>query len=253
MVSAETFIAIRNRVQGLQHDDSKIAVLGLNTEDSIWEAATRGIILGRMGPVALGLYVIESHYQMNMRAQQVITYEHRKMSINNQNIDLIHKQIKEARMNAALYNGLRSKFQETSKNIGRLWQSNHREQQGQGMTLTDGLLGYGKQHMKPKVGSTGTTIHSAGRQIHHSQPTSRHSTSSAPSVHASPSRILSSSEHNHVQAFHTVCTPNAIRYETPEMHLISPVPLAGVKELYANNDNDEIEEDELDMMELLGK
>ena len=67
------------------------------------------------------------------------------------------------------------------------------------------------------------------------------------------SRILSYSEHNHVQAFHTVGAPNAIRYKTPEMHLISPVPLSGVKELYANNDNDQIEQDEPDMMELLGK
>jgi len=156
-------------------------------------------------------------------------------------------------MNAALYNELSSKFQETSKNVGHLGQSNHREQQGHGVTLTDGLLGYSKKRTKPKVGSTGTTIHPAGRWIHHSQPTGRHSTSSAPSVHASPRRILSYSEHNHVQAFHTVGTPNAIRYETPEMHIISPVPLSGVKELYANNDNDEIEQDEPDMMELLGK
>jgi len=253
MVSAEALIAIRNRVQGLQHDDAKITALVLDTEDSIWEATPRGLILGRMGPVAQGLYAIESLHQMNMRAQQVITYEHRKISINNRNIYLIHKQIKEARMNAALYNELRSKFQETSKKVGHLRQSNHHEQQGHGVALTDGLLGYSKKRTKPKVGSTGTAIHPAGRRIHHSQPTGRHSTSSAPSVHASPSRILSSSEHNHVQAFHTVGTPNAIRYETPEMHLISPVPLSGVKELYANNNNDEIEEDEPDMMELLGK
>jgi len=252
MVSAEALIAIRNRVQGLQHDDAKIAALVLDTEDSIREATTRGLILGRMGPVAQSLYAIEAFHQMNMRTQQVITYKHRKISINNRNIDLIHKQIEEARMNAARYNELRSKFQETSKNVGHLWQSNHREQQGHGVTLTDSLLGYGKKRTKPKVGSTGITIHPAGRRIHHSQPT-RHSISSAPSVHASPSRTLSSSERNHVQAFLTVGTPNAITYETPDMHSMSPVPLSGVKELYANNDNDEIEEDEPDMMELLGK
>jgi len=252
MVSAEDFIAIRNRVQGLQHDDTKIAALLLDTEDSIWEATTRDLILGCMGSVTQGLYAIEALHQMNMRAQQVITDERRKISINNRNIDLIHKQIEEARMNAALYNELHSKFQETSKKFGHLRQSNHREKQGHGVALTDSHLGYGKKRTKPKVGSTGTTIHPAGRRIHHSQPT-RHSISSAPSVHASPSRTLSSSEHNHVQAFHTVGTPNAIINETLDMHSMSPVPLSRVKELYANNDKDEIEEDEPDMMELLGK
>jgi hypothetical protein len=252
MVSAEALIAIRNRVQGLQHKDAKIAALVLDTEDSVWEATTRGLILGRMGPVAQGLYAIEALHQMNIRAQQVITYEHRKISINNRNIDLIHKQIEEARMNAALYNELRSKFQDTSKNVGHLRQSNHHGQQGHGVTLTDSLLGYGKKRTKPKVGSTGTTIHPAGRRIHHSQST-RHSISSAPSVHVSPSRILSSSERSHIQGFHTVGTPNAITYETPEMHPMSPIPLSGVKELYANNDNDGIEEDESDIMESLGK
>ena len=36
------------------------------------------------------------------------------------------------------------------------------------------------------------------------------------------------------------------------MHPMSPVPLSGVKELYAN-DNDGIEEDESDITESLGK
>jgi len=47
--------------------------------------------------------------------------------------------------------------------------------------------------------------------------------------------------------------PNTIRYKTQEMHPMSSVHLSVVKELYSNNNNDGIKEDEPDMMELLGK
>jgi hypothetical protein len=46
--------------------------------------------------------------------------------------------------------------------------------------------------------------------------------------------------------------PNASTYETWEMRPMSLVPLSGVKVLYANNDNDGIEQDESDIMVSLG-
>ena len=131
-------------------------------------------------------------------------------------------------------------------------ESNCCEQQGHGVTIMDGLLGYGSKCMKPKAGPASTIIHPAGHQIHHSQPT-RPTTSSMPSVHTTPRKTLSPSECNQAQGFHMVGTPEAVTYEIPGIHQMSPIPISGVKKLYANNENDGIEEDEPGMMEVLGK
>jgi hypothetical protein len=76
LVSREALEAIEQRIQWEHREDTKIAAYIMEQHDSIWEATTRGLILGRMGPLAHGLYAIESLYQSNARARSVITCEH---------------------------------------------------------------------------------------------------------------------------------------------------------------------------------
>jgi hypothetical protein len=102
MVSVEALIAILTQVQGTPHGEVKIAAIALDARNSVWEATSRGLLVGRMGSVAQGVDTIEALHQMNIRAQQAITYEHRKICVNNRNIAPIHKLIEAARVNVAL-------------------------------------------------------------------------------------------------------------------------------------------------------
>jgi hypothetical protein len=171
-VSVEELQAIIDN-QGEHREDTKIAAYIMEQHDSIWEATTSGLILGRMGPLAHGLYAIESLHQSNARARSVITCEHRKIATNNELIADIEKEMEEAAMTRAIYADLKAKYENSGKELFGVRQKNELEK-GPQTTIT----------MSPQ-GRTKPSTHPGLRTPSRAAPTSTYST---------PTRKMSNSQ-----------------------------------------------------------
>jgi hypothetical protein len=74
-------------------------------------------MLGHQSPLALGLYAIEELCASNKRAQKVIAYEYKQIKRNEAVMDRIRTELEESVVNSKIYDGLRKKYLESSKDL----------------------------------------------------------------------------------------------------------------------------------------
>jgi hypothetical protein len=156
LLTHETMHAIQDRITFEDSQDTAMAALMLQQADSVWEATARGLTMGRMGPLAHGLYAIEAIHQCNARSRAVIAYEHRKITSNNEIIEHIKREMEEAAINRAIYEDLKTKYASSGRELSSVRQKNEKDNQNRhSFTPTPA----------PSKKSSGTPLHHA--EQHH--------------------------------------------------------------------------------------
>jgi urease gamma subunit len=127
LASPEALHQIQETIGYAHEEDTKITALVLDKNNSVAEATSRGLMLGHQTPLALGLYAIEELCASNKRAQKVIAYEHKQIKRNEAVMDRIRTELEESVVNSKIYDGLRQKYLESSKDLSDLRQKQERE------------------------------------------------------------------------------------------------------------------------------
>jgi hypothetical protein len=127
LASPEALHQIQETIGYAHEEDTKIAALVLDKNNSVAEATSRGLMLGHQTPLAQGLYAIEELCASNKRAQNVIAYEHKQIKRNEAVMDRIRTEVEESVVNGKIYDGLRKKYLESSKDLSDLRQKQERE------------------------------------------------------------------------------------------------------------------------------